>query len=80
MSERRLTPQPTSFHYTLPPPSIEHAPTPLPQDSPPLPLEVEEGAEEEEVEEEEVEEGEEGEDLRWHLHREFPPTRPNPEK
>jgi hypothetical protein len=34
---------------------------------------------EKEAEAEEVEEEEE-EDLRWHLHREFPPTRPNPEK
>jgi hypothetical protein len=35
----------------------------------------------EEMGEAEVEvEEEEEEDLRWHLHREFPPTRPNPEK
>jgi hypothetical protein len=66
MSEQRLTPQPTSFHYTLPPPSIEHAPIPLPQGSPPPLLGVEEGAEveEEEAEEMEEEEEEEEEDLR----------------
>jgi hypothetical protein len=62
MSEQQLTPQPTSFHYTLPPPSIERAPTPLLQDSPPPPL-GEGEAEEVEGEVEEMEEEEE-EDLR----------------